>query len=455
VDDRTLISEIEERMSAPSARGLAHAVSRGIRDGALPAGTRLPPVRTVARELALSPTTVSSAWRLLLTSGAITTAGRHGTRVSDSAGRGAARYRRALESATPFHLDLSTGVPDPTLLPSLASAIAEMTTAGTPSSYLDAPVLPELVSVLRSAWPYPPPEVTVVDGAMDGLDLVTRALLGFGDRVVVEHPCFPPIVDILEAAGMDVVGVPLDDEGLEADALAEILDSGPIRAVFLQPRGQNPTGASMTTGRAAELADLLGRTGVWIVEDDSTADLGVGPGISMGAHLPDQVVHIRSFSKSHGPDLRLAALSAPRDVIENLSGRRQLGQGWTSRLLQRILLHLLTDAEPIAQVAHARQTYADRRRALVEALAHHGVTVGGVEGLNLWVPVRDETAAVLRLGSQGVGVAPGQPFAVREEPRSFMRVSIGALTAGSVDLEEVALLLAEAATVGGWGTPGR
>ncbi len=431
MDARALISEIEERMSAPSARGLAHAVSRCIRDGALTPGTRLPPVRTVARELALSPTTVSSAWRLLLSSGAITTAGRRGTLVSDAAGRGAARYRRAVGVGTPFALDLSTGVPDPALLPTLDSAMAELTTAGTPMSYLDAPVLPELEEVLRDLWPYPAPQITVVDGALDGIDLITRSLLGFGDRVVVEHPCFPPIVDILEAAGMDIVGVPLDREGLSVAALRDVLDSGQVRAVFLQPRGQNPTGISMTDQRAAALAALLEGTGIWVVEDDSTADLGVTRGLSMGRHLPDQVVHVRSFSKSHGPDLRLAALSAPDDLMRDLTGRRQLGQGWTSRLLQRILLHLLTDAEPVEQVARARDTYARRRRALVEALEDRGVAVEGTEGLNLWLPVRDETAAVLRLSSQGVGVAPGQPFAVRPESQSFVRVSIGPCPRGS------------------------
>jgi DNA-binding transcriptional MocR family regulator len=449
VTQRALISVIEQRMATPTARGLAHGVSRAIREGELPVGTHLPAIRDVARELGLSPTTVSAAWRLLAGSGAITTDGRRGTRVSDSVAHGPVRYRRAVLSGSTFAWDLSTGVPDAELLPLLATA--EFSTAGTPTSYLDDPVVPELEELIRASWPYDPEAVTVVDGAMDGLDLVSRVLLRFGDRVVVEHPCFPPLVDLLEASGVEIVGVPIDDEGMSAEGLAAALET-PARAVFLQPRGQNPTGVTMSERRSIQLAEVLQGSDTWVVEDDSTASLGLSDPVSLGSHLPGQVVHIRSYSKSHGPDLRLAALSAPELLMGDLLGRRQLGQGWSSRLLQRILIHLLTDPTSIAQVEHARSVYARRRGTLVTALAERGLAVGGQEGLNLWVPVVDETAALLRLASQGIGVAPGQPFSVLPESRGFIRVTIAAAAA---DLPELPGLLADAAEVGSWEVSGR
>ena len=277
------------------------------------------------------------------------------------------RYRRALERQADFDLDLSTGVPDDDLLPNLEHALDRLTTAGTPGGYLDEPVLPELMRLLRGDWPYDAEELTVVDGAMDALDLVARSLVRFGDRVVVEHPCFPPLLDLLESIGADVVGVPMDDEGLIPGALAAAIAS-PTAAVFVQPRAQNPTGVSLTTSRAAELAAVLAATGVPVVEDDSAGAISIAPDLSLGRWIPGQTVHVRSYSKSHGPDLRLAALGGPTELLRDALARRQLGQGWSSRLLQRILVGLLTDDEAVAHVGRARQEYARRRGAMVTAL---------------------------------------------------------------------------------------
>jgi DNA-binding transcriptional MocR family regulator len=446
---RETLSLIEERLEEVTARGLANAVSRAIRDGVLGPGTKLPPIREVSAQLALSPTTVSAAWRLLARSGSIRADGRRGTTVAEVAA-GSVRYRQALGRGTDFALDLSTGVPDAALLPNLTSSFAELRTAGTPSSYLDAPVLPELEEILRADWPYPPDRLTVVDGGLDALDQVTRSALRFGDRVVVEHPCFPPIVDVLEAAGVEVVGVPVDDEGMRPDLLTEAIER-PARAVFLQPRGQNPTGVTLTPRRARALAAALGNSDTLVVEDDSTGAIATSPPISLGLWLPDRTVHIRSFSKSHGPDLRLAAMSGPGALMDEILARRQLGQGWSSRLLQRILLHLLTDPGSVAEVEHAREVYADRRRLLVEALGRRGVEVGGVEGLNVWVPVLDEPAALVRLATQGIGVAPGAPFLVLPERSGHVRVTAGLVTE---DRDVVADALAAAAQLAPWGPPG-
>ncbi len=418
------ISAIETRLDDPSARGLATAVSRSVREGVLRPGDRLPPIRVLAHELALSPTTVSAAWGLLLRAGAIRTAGRRGTVIADSAAPRDGRYQQALEHQTQFALDLSTGVPDEALLPGLGGALRTLSSAGTPQSYLDDPVLPELHRVLDDSWPYRPPALTVVDGAMDALELIIRTTLRFGDRVVVEHPSFPPLLDLLEAAGVEVVGVPLDEEGMVPSALAAALERS-VQAVFLQPRAHNPTGISMTPARLRLLARVLAKTSALVVEDDSASAISTSPDVSFGSFDPARAVHIRSYSKSHGPDLRLAAMSGAVEVIGEVQRLRQLGQGWSSRLLQRVLLGLLTDSGTRASVARARQEYARRREAFVAALAREDIAVEGTDGLNVWVPVRDETAALMRLAARGVGAAPGAPFAVLPSAHGHIRVTTG------------------------------
>lgn len=440
------LSALEQRLEQPTARGLAHAVSAAIRDGVLAGGDRLPPIRTVAAQLALSPTTVSAAWALLARSGAVSTDGRRGTTVLDQRTPVGGRYRQALRHESGFTLDLSTGVPDPALLPSLGTVLAQLTSAPTTGSYLDDPVLPGLAEVLRADWPYPAPDLAVVDGAMDAMDLIVRTALRFGDRVVVEDPGFPPLVDLLESVGVQLVGVPVDDEGLDLAALEAAL-AEPVAAVFLQPRAQNPVGVTMTTTRAQAIADLLDGSETLVVEDDSAAGLSSAALASVGRWRPEHTAYIRSFSKSHGPDLRLAALSAPPALHRAITARRELGQGWSSRLLQQVLLGLLTSEAARAQVAHASATYAARRARVVDALALRGVVVRGTEGINIWVPVRDETAAVVRLASQGIGVAPGAPFRLgRPEGGGHLRVTVGA--AGD-DLAHLADVLADAALAGG------
>ena len=446
-----LLSALEERLDEPTAKGLAHAVSAAIRDGVLGDGDRLPPIRTVATQLALSPTTVSSAWSLLSRSGAVRTDGRRGTTVLDHRAPAGGRYQAALEHQTEFAMDLSTGVPDPELLPDLGAALAGVTRTPATGSYLDDPVLPTLAEVLLDDWPYAVDELAVVDGAMDAMDLIVRTTVRFGDRVVVEDPCFPPLVDLLESVGARLVGVPLDDEGMVPDALAQVLTE-PVAAVFLQPRAQNPTGATTTTRRARALAKVLEPTEALVVEDDSAAGLSPATLASLGLWRPDHTAYIRSFSKSHGPDLRLAALSAPPEVLRAVTARRQLGQGWSSRLLQQVLVGLLTDAAAQRRVAEAQAVYAARRGAVVHALAARGVVVGGVEGMNIWVPVHDETAAVVRLASQGIGVAPGAPFRVGSVDGGHVRVTVGLAREEHEDLAEA---IAAAARTSGWGSRAR
>jgi DNA-binding transcriptional MocR family regulator len=447
----TMLLAIQERLEELSSRGVAHAVSRAVRDGALQPGQRLPPIRVLAAQLGLSPTTVSAGWALLARSGAIRTDGRRGTTVANLQDPIPGRYRRALEQQLDFALDLSTGIPDSALLPNLGPALSELTTAGTPGSYLDDPILSGLLDVLMAQWPYAADELMVVDGAMDALDLVSRSLLRFGDRAVVEHPCFPPLLDLLESIGVEVVGVPVDDVGLLPEPLTTAL-SRPAAAVFLQPRAQNPTGASMTEQRAQDLAPILAQAGMPVVEDDSSGAVAATTPISLGQWIPGQVIHIRSFSKSHGPDLRLAAMSGPSDLLREIIHRRQLGQGWSSRLLQRVLLSLLTDPTTVADVDRARDEYTRRRDALVAALASCGVQVASGDGLNLWVPVHDESAAIVRLASQGVGVTPGSPFDVLPGGGDHVRVTVGLVADGH---EELAQILAAAANTTSWGSRAR
>jgi DNA-binding transcriptional MocR family regulator len=439
--NRSFLDELSAESADRSARGIAAAVGRMITAGTLPVGERLPTVRDLATALGVSPTTVSEAWKSLAAVGAIDAQGRKGTFVRRPTGPSTPRrYRRITEGPGHFALDLSTGTPDPALLPDLGPILARVSRQSFTSSYLDDPVLPQLDERLRSDWPFAPDALTVVDGAMDALDRVAGVVVRLGDRVVVEHPSFPPLLDLLDLLGAEVIGVPLDAHGMRVDAFAEAIAKG-VSAVFLQPRAHNPTGITLTAARGKQLAAVLAGCDAVIVEDDHSGDIASGKLVSMGRFSPHRTVHIRSYSKSHGPDLRLAAVGGAGDVVSAVANRRLLGPGWSSRILQAVLLELLDHAPTIDAVQSARREYALRRHAITEVLEADGVSFTGTDGINLWMQVADERSALITLAAQGIGAAPGEPFMVRPDTAS-LRVTVGLIDR---DIESVAQRLADAA----------
>ncbi|HWM20415.1 MAG TPA: aminotransferase class I/II-fold pyridoxal phosphate-dependent enzyme [Ilumatobacteraceae bacterium] len=436
-----IVAEITTDGDDRSARGIAAVIGRMISAGSLTDGTRLPTVRDLARRLGVSPTTVSDAWRSLADVGAIETRGRNGTLVRQPKGPGQPRrYRRVTEGPGHFELDLSSGTPDPALLPDLGPIIARMSRQSLTSSYLDHPVLPELEAVLTERWPFPPEAMTVVDGAMDALDRVAQYVLRLGDRVAVEHPTFPPMLDLLEQLGCEVIAIDVDADGLTVEGLREAVRRRP-RALFLQPRAHNPTGVAVSLLRAEALAEVLRGTDVIIVEDDHSNEISAAPLVSLGRWLPMQTIHIRSFSKSHGPDLRLAAVGGAGDIVSAIANRRLLGPGWSSRILQSVLLELLRDPATGDSLAHARASYAARRSVVSQVLTDGGVSHPDGDGINLWMRVADERRALLRLAACGIGVAPGGPFMVRPDG-DHVRVTVGLVNES--DAERVGELLVDA-----------
>lgn len=445
VPAQAVVAFIEDR----SPRGIAAAVHRMIRAEQVHPGDRLPTVRDLAQALGVSPATVSEAWQALGSVGAIQARGRAGTFVRDVAEptRPTRYLGIAGAPADESAVDLSTGTPDPALLPPLHEAIERFSAGATAwtSSYLDEPVLPALREHLEASWPFRAQRLTVVDGALDALSRIVDQVVGLGDRVVMESPGFPPLIDLLDRAGAEVIAVQMDEQGVIPTELTRALQAAPV-AVFLQPRAQNPTGTSMTRLRSSQLAEVLAGSRAWVIEDDHCGEISTADDVSIGQFLPERCVHIRSYSKSHGPDLRIAAVGGAAEVIDPMVARRMLGPGWSSRLLQAVLLDLLTHDDPQAVVTKARDAYAMRGTLLRENLADRGVTASPGDGINVWIPVADERSALITLAASGIRVAPGAPFVVNGADTSGgIRVTTGRLPDDADRIDEIAESIARAA----------
>ena len=207
---------------------IAAVIGQLVSSGDLAPGQQLPTVRALSKGLRVSPSTVSDAWRVLRAHAVIATDRRRGTIVRSTTGNVDGRYWNVPVSPGTLEHDLTTGTPDPTLLPPLAPALQKVQLDSTITSYLDRPVIPELEDLLRNRWPFVPEKLTIVDGAQDGLDRTISTLVNLGDAVIVEDPTFPPMIDILELAGARLITVGSDNEGALPDDLELALAENPV-----------------------------------------------------------------------------------------------------------------------------------------------------------------------------------------------------------------------------------
>jgi len=142
-------------------------------------------------------------------------------------------------------------------------------------------------------------------------------------------------------------------------------------------------------------------------------------------------VVVRSVSKSLGPDLRLAVLCGDPVTVARVEGRQRLGTGWVSHVLQRAVLALWSDRRVTAGFDAAAEAYADRRESLIAALAARRIRAHGRSGMNVWVPVAEEAAAVAALAERGWAVRSGEPYRTKTPPA--IRVTISSLKPGEAE----------------------
>jgi DNA-binding transcriptional MocR family regulator len=322
--------------------------------------------------------------------------------------------------------NLADGNPDPALLPDLAPVLGALDLS--PQLYGGASKHPGLVAAATrqlDADGIPPGALAVVGGAMDGVERVLTAHLRPGDRVAVEDPGYPGVLDLLPALRLQALPVAVDRLGMRPDALEQALAAGAGAAV-VTPRAHNPTGAAFDAERARTLRRVLAQhRGVVVVEDDHAGPVAGAAHHSICAGLPCWAV-VRSYAKSLGPDLRVAVLRGDPTTVARVEGRQALGTGWVSHLLQEMVARLLTDAATGRLLRRASTAYARRRRGLTEALAPHGLTATGPSGLNMWVPVPEEQPAVRALLAAGWAVAAGEAY--RRVAGPGIRVTISTLT---------------------------
>jgi 2-aminoadipate transaminase len=262
-------------------------------------------------------------------------------------------------------------------------------------------------------------DILVVSGSLQALDLVNATLLARGDTVIIERDTYQGSLNRLTRLGVDVVGIPLDHEGMRMDALAEALADLERRGVtpkyiYTIPTVQNPTGTIMPEARRTELLRLAGQYGVPIFEDDCYADLiwdGKRPPAIHSMSGTDNVIHIGSFSKSIAPALRVGYIVAPWAILSRmLALKTDAGSGALEQMVlaEYCAPHFATHVPKLTRGLRAKLD------TLMEALNEQFGTSAEFEdpkgGIFLWVKLPDnvDTLKLYQAAlAAGVAINPG------------------------------------------------
>ena len=429
-----------------SARHIYEALKAQIDEGVYGAGARLPSTRALASELGASRTTVTAAYEQLVAEGFIET--RQGRRaqvattlVSPPRSRGENRRRANVARLSAYgreamtfpappvelgrlQVDFRSGDISPSDFPmrgwrrALTAAFKHRPRSfryGDPCGSL------ELRSALQTyLWRARGlrceiDRIIVVNGSQQGLDLCARLLLNPGDRFAIENPCYLAARQAFEAAGAAAVLVPVDHEGMQAARLGRSKDA---RLCYVTPSHQYPLGSILSAPRRQQLLAWAQRTGAYVIEDDYDAEYryDVRPIRPLQALDHDaNVIYLGTFSKTLSPLLRLGYLVVPSALVDAFSAAKRLADRHSPTAAQLALAELIRSGAYERHVRKARRRNAERRAALLDALAKSFGAAVTVEGSNAGLHVvvwfnhiagEKEHMIAERVRRAGVGIHP-------------------------------------------------
>jgi len=435
-----LLLRIERGSGQPLRSQLEEGLREAIRSGRLQGGERLPSSRELARELSISRGLVQEVYSQLLSEGYLTSQIGSATRVAAGAYPVAAQAPPAPEPAPRLIADFRSGVPDLASFPrgdwvwATREACGRMANLdldyGDPrGSAVLRGVLAGYLRRVRAAAAEPG-QMVVSTGFAQGVVLVLRALAQAGVRCVAfEDPGYgsadaSETVRAVEAIGLRIVHVPVDDLGIDVGAL----DESGAQAVVVTPAHQSPTGVVLAARRRHALVEWANRKDGFIVEDDYDSEfrydrepVGVLQGLA-----PGRVFTIGTASKALAPAVRLGWILAPAALAAAVAEEKRISDRGSSTLDQLVLAALLESGRYDRHLRRMRTIYAGRRARLIAALAQHapGIRLTGlaagfhaVAHLPATANERDVVAAARerRVGLYGMGMFRAAPVAGRPQ----------------------------------------
>ena len=282
--------------------------------------------------------------------------------------------------------------------------------------------------------------VMFTNGSMEAAALLFRYMVEPGDRVIVEQPSYDRTLLLLGRTGAEIVGVPLEADGIQLEAFEAALADGPVKLAHVIPNFHNPAGCTLSAAKRERLVELAAEHGFWIFEDDPYRLVSFGdelPPTMLSLDRSERVIHASSFSKTVSPGVRVGYLAGPAEQIKTLAKRGSEHYISPNMLAESMVLELCTSGALARNIEFVNGALAERRDRLVEALREQipeaeFVVPGG--GYFLWLDLADDvdTPALLEAAKrEGVAFVAGPDFML-EGGTSSLRLSFASVPAERV-----------------------
>lgn len=428
--------------AGPTFRALADGVRGLVLDGRLPSGTRVASERSLATALGVSRTTVTAAYDLLRAQGYLRSAGPAGSRTALPQAHVQRPDADPGEPAGVRDLTVAAQPAPPQLVEAVAAAAADLPPlmAGHGLHPYGLPVLREAVAahLSRGGLATHPEQVLITSGALHAWHLLLRVLTRPGQRVLVEQPTYPAVIDAVRAQHLRPVALPVTSAGWEAPR-------GGGALAHVTPDGQNPTGLLATTGQRRALLTAL--DAAVVAADETFVDLvldGPAPPSLAALDREDRTVVLGSLGKSFWAGLRVGWVRGEPDLLVRLAQARASVDLTSPVLDQLVGAHLLARAGEV--LPERRATLRRSRDALTSALARRAPDWSFAvprAGVALWVQVPEpgSTRLVAHALDLGLRLSPGPRFTIDGTADRWLRVP---LTVPPEDADGCVALLVEA-----------
>jgi 2-aminoadipate transaminase len=456
------LSDLDREGAASLTAQMVERFSAAIDAGALAPGEKLPTTRALAETAGVNHLTAVRVYRRLAELGYVTATVGRGTFVRTvppaRAGDGVEWQRSVLPRLPPSYpnemlaaslhmpsdpriVSLATGWPSPDLYPAgeLARLTAEIFAdlGGEALAYSEPDGLPILREELAKrglhhGFATDADEILVTSGGRQGIDLACRTIVAPGDVVVCESPTFIGTLSSLQATGARVIGVPVDEDGMNVDALERVLARHEVKLVALQGSSQNPTGQDLSEERAARLIDLARERSFFVLEDGvyATVRFDSPERRRLRERAPEHVIYVDSLSKTIGGGLRLGWVAAAGPIRSRLGALKMQTDLHTSSLVQRLAQRYLASGHHEELLERTNPIYADRAERMLDSVGRrlgddaHALRPHG--GHHLWVTFDrplDERQLWGEAMRQGVGFTPGGATLAEPSSRASVRLS--------------------------------
>jgi len=280
--------------------------------------------------------------------------------------------------------------------------------------------------------PTHPEHVMINSGSQQALSLVARVLLKPGDLVLVESPTYNVAIDLFRSMDVRLLGIPVDEQGMQVERIEPYLQSSPPRLIYSTPTFHNPTGTCMSGNRRRQLVALADRYNIPILEDDYVGNLRYEGRVEPALKALDpggRVIYAGSFSKLLMPSLRIGFLVASGPIFKRLLASKYIADLVTSDLLQRALREFISVGRYYTHLRHVSQAYRQRRDTMSEALHQFFPDARWVSpkgGGYIWLQLPNELSSdqffhfAVR---EGVTFVPGSFFYPGQRTQSFLRLN--------------------------------